>query len=472
MVIDDNLQSGWGVADRPGERHSAIFRFAEPLDVDELNLEMLFGRHFASSLGKFRLSLTTGKEPAAVDLSPQAEALLARSPETLSADEMNALRLAFFLQSPELAKPAESARKEMSPPAPLTTLVFEERPKENPRPTHLHHRGEYLQPKEEVEPVTPAFLNALPPGAPRNRLSFARWLVSRENPLTARVVVNQHWAALFGRGIVSTVQDFGFQGELPSHPQLLDWLAVEFMDSGWNLKKLHRLIVMSAVYRQSSVAAPRSRELDPANVLLSRGPRLRLEAEIIRDSALAASGLLVRKIGGPPVKPPQPNSVTEAAYGAFRWESSTGEDRYRRSLYTFMKRTAPFAMYSVFDGPSGESCLARRDVSNTPLQSLTLLNDEMYQEIARALGKRVASHAGDDRARADFLFRLVLTRPADDGELRDLTGFVATQRGRFAAHPDEARQLSGVQDDTAPEQAAWTAVARAVLSLDETVTRN
>jgi hypothetical protein len=268
------------------------------------------------------------------------------------------------------------------------------------------------------------------------------------------------------------VQDFGFQGDPPSHPALLDWLAVEFMESAWNMKHIHRLIVKSSVYRQSSVVTTPAREKDSANILLSRAPRLRLEAEIIRDSALAAAGLLSRKVGGPPVKPPQPNSVTEAAYGNFKWEASTGEDRYRRSLYTFMKRTAPFGMYSVFDGPSGEACLARRDVSNTPLQSLTLLNDEMFLEISRALGRRVADCPGDDREKTGYLVRLVLMRPADEAELAELSRFVADQRTSFAAAIEKARELGGTQDGNVPEIAPWIAAARAVLSLDEAVTRN
>ncbi len=472
MAFDGDPQTGWGVADRPGERHVAVFTLAEPTDIEQLDLVMTFGRHFASSLGKFRISLTTSPEAVPLDISPEAERLLARPADELSDDDLNTLRLAFFLQAPELAKPAAALRKEVAPQRPTTTLVFQERPPENPRPTYLHHRGEYLQPKDQVPPVTLAFLNPLPEGAPLNRLTFARWLVSRENPLTARVVVNQQWAALFGRGLVATVQDFGFQGDLPSHPELLDWLAVEFMDSGWDMKHIHKLIVLSAAYRQSSVITPPAREKDPANVLLSRGSRLRLEAEIIRDSALAASGLLVNKVGGPPVRPPQPNSVTEAAYGAFKWVSSTGEDRYRRSLYTFMKRTAPFGMYSVFDGPSGEACLARRDVSNTPLQSLTLLNDEMFLEIAAALGKRAAEHSGDDRAKATRLMRLVVTRPPTEAELDDLTTFVAAQRAVLNQNPEQAHTLAGTKDDSAVELASWIALARAILSLDEAITRN
>ena len=473
MAIDDNLQSGWGVADRPGERHYAVFRFAEPIDVDTLDVEMLFARHFASSLGKFRWSLTTSKESPVRDMDAEAEALLAKpADQPLSVDEVGQLWLAFLMQAKEVAKQAESVRRQLHPAPSTTSLVFQERPAANPRPTYLHHRGEYLQPKDRVDPIVPAFLSSLPADAPKNRLTFARWLVSRENPLTARVVVNQQWAALFGRGLVPTVQDFGFQGTPPSHPQLLDWLAVEFMDSGWDIKHMHRLIVLSNVYRQSSLMTPASREKDASNVLLSRGPRIRLEAEIIRDSALAASGLLSHKVGGPPVKPPQPNSVTEAAYGAFKWEPSTGEDRYRRSVYTFMKRTAPFAMFTVFDGPSGEACLARRDVSNTALQSLTLLNDEMFLEIARALGQRVAQHEGDDRTKADWMIRLVLTRPAEDSELSDLTNFVAAGRAMFKDQPAEAKKLSASEESTAPDLAAWIALARAVLSLDETITRN
>jgi len=472
QAIDDNLQSGWGVADRPGERHFAVFRFANPTDIDSLDVEMLFARHFASSLGKFRLSLTTAKETPARDLSPEAEALLARPAESLSADDLDRLRLAFLLQADSIAKPADNVRQRLNPRPAVSTLVFQERPSRNPRPTHLHHRGEYLQARDEVPAVVPSFLNPLPEDAPRNRLTFARWVVSRDNPLTARVVVNQQWAALFGRGLVATVQDFGFQSDPPSHPHLLDWLAVEFMDGGWNMKQLHRLIVRSSVYRQSSVVTPAIREKDPGNELLARAPRLRLEAEMIRDSALAASGLLSRKVGGPPVKPPQPNSVTEAAYGAFKWEPSKGEDRYRRSLYTFMKRTAPFGMYSVFDGPSGEACLARRDVSNTPLQGLTLLNDEMFLEIARALGRRALDHPGDDRAKAASLVQLVLTRRAEETELDELVQFVARQRASFRVNAAQARELTGVPDESAAGLAEWVAAARVVLSLDEAVTRN
>ena len=241
-------------------------------------------------------------------------------------------------------------------------------------------------------------LSALPPfpaGQPHNRLTFARWLVDPRNPLVGRVTMNRQWAAFFGRGIVRTAEDFGFTGDPPTHPELLDWLAVEFVSRGWSLKEMHRLIVTSATYRQSSRVTPELLARDPDNKLLARGPRLRLEAELVRDAALGASGLLSHKVGGPSVFPPQPAGVTaEGAYGALGWKPSEGPDRYRRGLYTFSKRTAPFAMFTTFDAPSGEACVARREVSNTPLQALTLLNDAVFIECAQALGRLAAAREG------------------------------------------------------------------------------
>ena len=234
-------------------------------------------------------------------------------------------------------------------------------------------------------------LSVLPPfpaGQPRNRLTFARWLVDPRNPLVGRVTMNRQWAAFFGRGIVRTAEDFGFTGDPPTHPELLDWLAVELVRQGWSLKAMHRLIVTSATYQQSSRVTPDLLARDADNRLLARGPRLRLEAELLRDAALEASGLLSHKVGGPSVFPPQPASVTaEGAYGALGWKPSEGLDRYRRGLYTFSKRTAPFAMFTTFDAPSGEACVARREPSNTPLQALTLLNDAALIECAQALGR-------------------------------------------------------------------------------------
>ena len=323
-----------------------------------------------------------------------------------------------------------------------------------------------------MAPAVPAFLPGLPEGTHASRLALAEWLVSPQHPLTARVTVNRQWQAFFGRGIVPTLDDFGFQGTPPSHPQLLDWLATTFVDDlGWSLKKLHRLIVTSATYRQDSAANAAHLAADPANILLARGPRVRLEAEQIRDGLLRAAGLLSEKMYGPGVRPPQPAGVTETAYGGGAWEPSPGEDRHRRSLYTFQKRTAPFAFVTTFDGPSGDSCLARRDVSNSALQALTLMNDPMFVEVARALGAAALSGPGDDAARLDDLGRRVLSRPFAAGERGALLGFLRVQRERLAAGELDATKLGGEGGGDPIDRAAWMLVARAVMNLDETVVK-
>ena len=322
--------------------------------------------------------------------------------------------------------------------------------------------------------MAPGVLSAVAPfpaGLPPNRLGFARWLVSTNNPLTARVTVNRQWQAFFGRGLVRTTEDFGFQGEAPSHPELLDWLAVDFMRQGWSLKKLHKWIVMSATYQQSSHVTPEAFARDPENRLLARGPRVRLEAELIRDAALRASGLLSEKMGGPSVYPPQPAGVTEVAYGSPGWPTSTGEDRHRRSVYTFMKRTAPFAMFNTFDAPTGESCVARRDVSNTPLQALTLLNDVLFVEVSQAMGRMLASRGGPVEERVRFGFRRCLTRPPAKEEVAALTSFLEAQKRRFARQELDAKAVAGDGAGDVTERAAWTALARALLNLDETITK-
>jgi hypothetical protein len=376
--------------------------------------------------------------------------------------------------APELKKAREAIdklRKEM--PDYPTTLVLRERPPENPRPTFLHNRGEFLQPTERVEPGVLSTLPSLHEGVPRNRLGFARWLISPDNPLVGRVTMNRQWAAFFGRGIVRTLQDFGYQGEPPSHPELLDWLAVEFVKRGWSMKQVHRLIVLSATYRQSSRVTPELLARDPENRLLARGPRFRLEAEQIRDTALRAAGLLSQKVGGPSVFPPQPPGVTtEGAYGSLPWKVSEGPDRYRRGLYTFSKRTAPYAMAVTFDAPSGEACVARRDVSNTPLQALTLLNDAVFVECAQALGRRLAKQSGPLEERLELLFRRCLTRLPSRDEADQLMQFYEVQKRRLENKELDAAALAGPGDGNLVERAAWTALARVLLNLDEAITKN
>jgi hypothetical protein len=357
-------------------------------------------------------------------------------------------------------------------PAYPTALVLQQRSAGQTRPTFVHHRGEFLQPKDEVTPGLLSILSPLAKKAPQNRLEYARWLVSMENPLVGRVTVNRHWTALFGTGIVRTTEDFGYQGEPPSHPELLDWLAVELPRRDWSIKSLHRLMVTSATYRQSSQVTAEQSAKDPQNRLLSHFPRTRLEAELVRDSALRISGLLSEKIGGPSVFPVQPASVTtEGAYGGLGWNVSPGEDRYRRGLYTFAKRTAPFAMFATFDGPSGEACVARREISNTPLQALTMLNEPTLLEAAQALGSKAAtSGRGPDETATD-LFRRCLTRPPTEQELSLLVKYYETQLQRLTAKELDADKIAGTGEGDAIQRAAWTLTARAVLNLDEAITK-
>ncbi len=482
LTLDGDVQTGWSVDGRQGERHVAVYLLPEPLAAgSELTIRMTFGRHFASSLGRFRFSA------ANADHAIQARAhslelgqLLRRDPFELTAADNQQLFEQFLLDASQLSEPAEKIRQLQTRPEVPSTLVFAERPADHPRPTFRHHRGEYLQPAEQVKPGIPTILSASSTTPPNDRLAFAKWLVSEENPLTARVTVNRLWATLFGTGIVATLDDFGLQGAPPSHPELLDWLALRFThEDGWSRKQLLRRIVSSRTYRQASQVNSAAATIDPSNRLLSYSPRYRLDAEVLRDSLLAASGLLNPKLGGPPVRPPQVAGITEVAFGSPKWEVSAGDDRYRRSLYTFVKRTAPFAMTSTFDAPSGEACIARRSRSNSPLQALTLLNDQMIIDFARGAGQRHAhADSGEPQPHGEQLiqlFRSVLVRPPSVVELRLLDEFWRAQRQAFEAEPELAKQLADNVSDKASERpahtAAWIATARALFALDETQTR-
>lgn len=466
LTLDGNPQSGWTCAGRPGERHTAVYVLEAPTSAaGPAAIRMRFGRHFAASLGRFRLSATTHPGGAvAQDLTPRQEELLRKPADQLTATEQEELRNAFLMQAPELAERTKAIRDLQRPSTVTTALVFRERPADQPRPTYRHDRGEFLQPKETVAPGLPEILRSESGAVPGDRHEFAEWLVSRRNPLTARVVVNRQWAALFGQGLVRSTGDFGVQGDVPTHPELLDWLAVELMDSGWSLKSLHRLIVTSATYRQSSAVSSELLSLDPLNRLLARAPRLRVEAEAIRDISLEISGLLSDTMSGPPVYPPQPDGVVDVAYGKNDWKVSEGQNRFRRGLYTFLKRTAPFAMLTTFDGPTGESCVAQRETSNTPLQALTLLNDPAINEAAGKIGTRLAGESRSDADRLRDLFRHCTTRVPSDLELNRLVQFVGIERDRARQNKEHSEQAIEIE--------VWTAVARALLNLDETVMRN
>ena len=474
-AIDGDPQTGWRIDGGQGRPHVAVFTLDKPAPAaHELSVQLLFERYHAAPLGRFRISVTTDRRAAQSRALPSdiEEALTTPAPNPSTAQDERLFKY-FLSVAPELA----NARKEIDRlrhtlPKLATTLVMKERPTGQSRPTYLHHRGEFLQRQEQVDPGVPAFLPPLPSNAPANRLTFARWLVSRDNPLTARITVNRQWQAFFGRGIVRTLEDFGYPGDPPTHPQLLDWLAVWFMDRGWSLKQLDRLIVTSATYRQASNVSPELLARDPQNLLLARGPRFRIEAEMVRDSALRASGLLSEKLGGPSVFPPQPESVTtEGAYGALKWRVSMGQDRFRRSLYTFAKRTTPFALYNTFDAPTGEECIARREVSNSPLQALSLMNDTVFVEAAQALGKSVAATDESDDARTALVFRRLLTRRPEPDEMKMLVDFACRQRRYFAGDAKDAVAVCGSSGPDSAERATWTVVARAVMNLDEAVTK-
>jgi hypothetical protein len=362
-----------------------------------------------------------------------------------------------------------------------TVMVMKEMKK--PRDTFVLGRGQYENPGEKVTPGVPSFLPPLPPGAPLNRLTLAKWLVDPKNPLTARVAVNRYWQSYFGTGIVKTAEDFGSQGEPPSHPLLLDWLATEFIRTGWDVKAMQRLIVTSATYRQSSRVTKELEERDPENRLLARGPRFRLPAEVVRDNALAISGLLNDKVGGPSVYPYQPKGLwEEMAFGegfsGQTYKQSNGADLYRRSMYTVWKRTVPPPALTTFDAPDREKCTARRSVTNTPLQALVLMNDPTYVEASRALAQKALLEAGQDPARRlDFAFRLATDRRPGPQEREVLLDLARQELAEYRHDKASALKLLGVGElkcnpklDPA-ELAAWTTVASTILNMDETITK-
>jgi mono/diheme cytochrome c family protein len=377
---------------------------------------------------------------------------------------------------------AEAARKAADDAIP-TTLVYRERSGE-PKPSFLLNRGEYDQRRDKVGRATPAFLPPLPEGASLDRLGFARWLVAANHPLTARVAVNRFWLQVFGTGLVKTAEDFGSQGEPPSHPELLDWLAVTFREDGWDVKRFMKRMLMSATYRQGSQATPQGLAKDPANRLYWHGPRFRLDAEIVRDQALYLSGLLVEKVGGPSVKPPQPSGLWEAVgytdSNTARFTADTGAEKvHRRSLYTFWKRTSPPPQMTTLDAPSREACLVRRERTNTPLQALLMLNEPQFVEASRALAQRVLREAGpttDDRLTS--MFRMATSRRPDAKDLAELTAALNDFTAHYTKDAAAARELIAIgetkPDPQVPpaELAAWTMIGNVILNLDEVMTKN
>jgi len=470
-TYDGNTTTGWATSGREGKASQLVLPLEKSVAAGaELELVLYFERHYAASLGRFRIwGAARGKGAKAKNMPTSIERILAVARKHWTPDQAEKLKRYFLQKDGALAKarkPIEALRKQV--PGLNSTMVLRERPADNPRSTYRYHRGEYLSRKERVQPAVLKIFPPLPDGQPANRLTFARWLASERNPLLGRVTVNRAWRAFFGAGLLRTSGDFGTQSEAPDHPELLDWLAVEFRKQGLSMKKLHKLIVSSAVYRQASRVSQDLLERDPANRLLARGPRHRLSAEAIRDLMLKGSGRLSPKMFGPSVYPPQPARVTKLAYGSPGWNISKGEDRYRRSLYTFTKRTAPFASFTTFDAPSGEGCIARRDRSNTPLQALVLLNDDMYVELARYAAREAEKQPAEKRV--DFLFRRFLTRPPQPGEKLLMGNFLAAQLDRLKGGKLDATKLTG-DKKASGDQAALFMLARSIMNLDEVITR-
>ena len=435
-----------------------------------------------ANVGRFRLSVTDVEHPETAPAVPEAIVKILRVlPEKRSDKQRDEIVEHWRSLAPEL-KPVRAAlakvrdeAKQLDNSLPVTAVMQE---LGKPRTTHMLTRGSFLSKGDMVQPVTPTSLHSFPTNLPPNRLGLARWLVDPNNPLTARVIMNQIWEQYFGIGIVETVQDFGTQGEPPSNQKLLDWLATEFMTRGWDLKAMHQLIVTSATYRQSSRVTPELLQRDPYNRLLARGPRARLEGEIVRDQALAVSGILSGKIGGPPVMPKQPEGIWQVVYSGDKWETSRGDDQHRRGIYTFWRRTSPYPSMITFDAPSREYCVVKRSRSNTPLQALTLLNDPVYVEAAQALAQRMMFEAPNGKAeRARYGFRLCLVRTPSDDETRRLVSLYEQQLANFKADPKAAEkmatsELGGPSSAVnLAELAAWTVVANVLLNLDEMITK-
>ncbi|MFO1045083.1 MAG: PSD1 and planctomycete cytochrome C domain-containing protein [Planctomycetaceae bacterium] len=501
-VIDGNNETGWAIAPHFGKPHWAVFGLKEPFKSTapvyvRVRLSQQYGTQH--TIGRFKITLQSGIEPG-TSLPENIAKIVVLSPDQRNETQRQQL-LAYFssLHSPtkELQAKLDDIKKKEPPKPEISVRVIGQRT-QNPRKTFVLKRGEFLEPLKDLE-VQPAAMETLPAFKARessqmaDRLDLARWLVSTDNPLPPRVTVNHVWRQLFGTGIVRTPNDFGVRGDPPTHPELLDWLAAEFIGlkpagsvsagtgkyapgTPWSRKSLIKRIVMSATYRQSSQHREELRDVDPQNQWLARQNRLRVEGEIVRDISLEVAGLLSTKIGGPSVFPPLPPGIAELSYaGNFRWEPSKGEDRYRRGMYTFFKRTAPHPNLTMFDCPDANLTCVERRTSNTPLQALTSLNNETFSETSRAFARRLlTTAASDDRTRLSNAIRLSVARPPRDSELTALAELLKSAREWYRTHPDQARQLVGA--DAAPavsadENAAWIATARILINLDEFITR-
>lgn len=478
LSVDGDKLTSWHIQGGEGRAQWALFPTAEAIRINKsttLSITYLMNFVHQQTLGRFRLSITQDPKPLRLPTrSPQIESLLAAGLPNLSAQQRTRLRNYFLSVAPELAELNKQIQELRSAlPERATTLVVTERP--TARETFMHTRGEFHRRESQVTANVPEMLHALPRNAPRNRLAMAKWVASDTNPLTRRVIMNQIWQELFGRGLVVTPEDFGVQGTPPTHPKLLDWLATEFLHHDWDLKSMIQQIVHSATYRQSSRISVDAATWDPLNQWLARGPRFRVHAEVIRDLALTASGLLTRRIGGPSFFPPRPDLGKMIAYSSASWNVSQGSDRYRRGLYIHRKRTAPHPGLASLDAPPRNTCKVRRRRSNTPLQALALLNDKTMLESAQAIAQLITAREGTETQRAKYAFRLCLSRDPDVHEVEAIVQYYRRQLQRLIAGTLDAATVAGLDEsksgDSLLSLAAWTATARVLLNLDETLTK-
>ena len=473
-------KTGWAVGPKMTEPHEALFVTAQPLAVGKqtlLTFKLEHKFHMAGhTLGRFRLSITSDKNVLnRLKVPAEILAIVDTPADKRAAEQAQALVSHYRSIAPLLKNLRDDiAKLEKSKPAMPTISVMQELASDKRRPSYVMVKGNFLVKGDAVEPALPSALHALASEVPRDRLAVAQWLVHPDNPLTARVAVNRFWAQLFGAGIVETEEDFGIQGELPCNQELLDWLAIEFMDLKWDVKALLKTIMLSETYCQTSRVAPEALAKDPRNRLFSRGPRFRLEAEMVRDQALALSGLLSRKLKGPSVYPPQPEGLWQAAFNGERtWPTSKGEDRYRRGLYTFWRRTIPYPSMATFDAPSREVCALRRIRTNTPLQAFVTMNDPAYVEASQALARRIIAEGGAiNQERAAWALRLCLARPAAQAQIDAIVALFESELAHFktdaaAAEKMATEPLGKLPQGVDPaEAAAWTVVANVLLNMD------
>lgn len=485
--IDGKADTGWASLPETGKSHEAAYQLAKPLEVkqgEQLKLSLAFTSIYPQHLiGRVRVSTTSDAGPVDRWVSPQIRTIASVPAAERTAEQKDKLSAFYRERSPALqplrekVAQATAAHKQFDEAIPKSLISMTGAN----RVVRILPRGNWLDESGEiVTPQTPVSLGVLPASDKKpTRLDLANWLLREDHPLTSRVFVNRLWKLMFGRGITKSAEDFGMQGEYPIHPELLDYLAVDFRESGWDVKRLVKSLVMSQTYRQSSLASAEAREKDPANIWLARGSRYRLDAELVRDNALAVSGLLATKIGGPSVFPYQPPGYwSYLNFPGREWQNDKGEGLYRRGLYTWWQRTFPHPSLIAFDAPSREECVVDRPKSNTPLQALVLLNDPTYVEAARSLAERTVASSPENGARLEFLFRQALQRSPRDAEVKTLLALYEKHLAEFSGDAKSAGELLTVGDKKSAENlppaelAAWTSVARVVLNLHESVTRN